>query len=1376
MPKVAQSCSCLTAHEDAAGALGHTESQGKAPRVAGLSTLRALRADPTRTKTLRDAFEAEMVRRFRKIKKLIWESVYVNDCFGLKEKKPGDGLQLQVAAPPGAFAYGTSSDKVNGFMGWLGEQTDKYILSDMETGGKVNKGMRVIRGAPKAVAGQAAWTDLYIASGYKKGLQRAYGEMEKAGYMVVKPRSVEAIFNTPMHADRVGAIYTRTYNELKGITDAMDQQISRSLAESIAEGRHPMQMARIMMNRVEKVGDLATTDSLGRFIPALRRARMLARTETIRAHHVATINTYEAAGVEGVIVQAEWSTAGDDRVCPDCESLEAKEFTLKEIRGMIPRHPLCRCCALPVNVKIDKKKVKDLYGEDKLTGFLPPLPKGADLNGKVVAEMEAQGWFHPDDLPSGGWQTLGDGSEINWATAYMDPHSFAQDWAQMTGKPLPASYLKVIQQIANGKHKFTSTPEFMAVLKPKLKQAYHAKSLHVKKAILKKASAKRIVVAKKVRAEVVERKVAGLPPAPPKAAHVTVADIPNDSDGAVVFGKRLTATAESPSVTPGGSSGSTGAKVFLDDEGARWIVKDYGGNTLQVESEWVANRLYALNNINVPEARLAILPDGRKVVCLRKLTEKGLVQMGEANVDWAASSAIARRGFSTDCLVGNWDVAGTGWDNILCVPTDKRLIWRIDQGGCLFFRAQGGMKGADFGRAVMELKSLREAGFNGIDNHYAVRFFARLTDKEIVAQINTMTNNITNTRIASLVRASGMARDKADELITILQERLSYLRQWGRDTGKALKSGALGATRASLTASDAPISPKEWDTIVAARGNGVAYRWDAGQIEDQQVHFWIETRADGKRVLKAWFKVRGSGVDAVAKLHKGGAMVKGTTIGLPPDRLTSVTDKCTTAIKGIASRAAKGEGLMDYDLTRVAEAEAEFKAVLSELRSLVKQGYYKQGAVTQFESHYEPWIRSLKDSIKGKKAGQVFTWAPPQPGHLGKAQLPAAVNPKAAPSSAPAPTTIRLDGQREDFHLSNIDRGHVSRTTQLSYADGDLVGYDAHTGRVDNVTVRSFIQDPKKGQTVANLVSLEIEDVSQVGAQKLIDTIGRIGVVNRRPTALEAEDLYLRHLLYGVRDAGGSRASWWAGVKAELDGIDDVAVRVARARELLVAEMPGVQTVDDLLRLPGYNVEGEWGAFNHGSIRWTRPDLHGKAWETFCKDYVVHHNLHGGVETDLERILNSGGVLVSNSNKMRMGIPPGGMSPSHDIWSGGGDYAYTRIYRSTDNSTGLFWNARVLARTDAMSWTGDTLYTSGRLLEESFVMEYRRTGIEGWKACAARSSNNETLFKGGLSLLQDLDRIVVPNSGQKARVIDMLKRHGYTQLSGKPLDAIVVVQ
>jgi len=323
------------------GQLIYNRAQRRSGRNLQMIVNATVQGDPTHTLTLRRRFAAEASKRFKALKQVIRQSIVDNDCFGMREE--GSSPVNQVAPsniqgpgldeiqgkynpiPAKRFAFTRSGDKVQGFMNWMEEQQKNGILEVTE--------------APQS--GQAIekqWQNKYLRGAYQKGIARGRQELNKAGYPVQgidEAGGMDAVFNQPFHADRVGAIYTRAFNELKGITDAMDQQISRTLAEGLAEGMGPEQMARNINDRVEKVG--------------ITRARTLARTETVRAHHVATIQEYENAGAEGVKVKAEWSTAGDLEVCPICAPLEGARFDLKTIRGMIPRHPNCRCVALPID-------------------------------------------------------------------------------------------------------------------------------------------------------------------------------------------------------------------------------------------------------------------------------------------------------------------------------------------------------------------------------------------------------------------------------------------------------------------------------------------------------------------------------------------------------------------------------------------------------------------------------------------------------------------------------------------------------------------------------------------------------------------------------------------------------------------------------------------------------------------------------------------------------------------------------------------------------------------------------------------------------------------------------------------------------------------
>jgi len=281
----------------------------------GLHANRVVQLDPTRTTTLRRAFMAAMNKRFRWLKGQIIEAVVRQDVFGLQASLPR--VRLQAVPQARAFEFKTAPEKVESFMAWLREAQDEGILEvTTRTGGRPGLDQR--------------WTDTYVRRAYDRGVDRGRTELEKVG---IEMGPVEGVFRSPAHADRLGMIYTRTFSELKGITEAMDQQISRVLADGLAAGNHPSVIARALNNRVDKIG--------------ITRARTLARTEVIRAHHSATMAEYRAAGLENVKVKAEWSTAGFN-VCPICADMEGQVFTLDKMETMIPAHPNCRCVALPV--------------------------------------------------------------------------------------------------------------------------------------------------------------------------------------------------------------------------------------------------------------------------------------------------------------------------------------------------------------------------------------------------------------------------------------------------------------------------------------------------------------------------------------------------------------------------------------------------------------------------------------------------------------------------------------------------------------------------------------------------------------------------------------------------------------------------------------------------------------------------------------------------------------------------------------------------------------------------------------------------------------------------------------------------------------------
>jgi len=281
----------------------------------------AFRADPTRTLMLRRKYSAALYKRFRKLKGDIRTSLVTNDAFGLRVNIPLSARQ---------FVFQRDPEKVESFLIWLQKQVDDGIL-EAYFGNQL--------GSPI----ENSWANIYIRQAYEKGVNRAQVEMKTAGYLIPETASVATAMQVPFHIDRVGLLYTRNFTSLKGITDEMSKQISIVLAEGMATGKGPVEIANIINDRVDKIG--------------ITRARTLARTEVIRSHHMGMVQEMRNWGVVGVKVLAEWVTAGDGRVCSLCKPLDGKVFTLDKVEFMLPKHPQCRCIIIPLDVT-DNEKLK----------------------------------------------------------------------------------------------------------------------------------------------------------------------------------------------------------------------------------------------------------------------------------------------------------------------------------------------------------------------------------------------------------------------------------------------------------------------------------------------------------------------------------------------------------------------------------------------------------------------------------------------------------------------------------------------------------------------------------------------------------------------------------------------------------------------------------------------------------------------------------------------------------------------------------------------------------------------------------------------------------------------------------------------------------
>jgi len=254
----------------------------------------------------------------------------------------------------------------------------------------------------------------------------------------------------------------------------------------------------------------------------------------------------------------------------------------------------------------------------------------------------------------------------------------------------------------------------------------------------------------------------------------------------------------------------------------------------------------------------------------------------------------------------------------------------------------------------------------------------------------------------------------------------------------------------------------------------------------------------------------------------------------------------------------------------------------------------------------------------------------------------------------------------------------------------------------------------------------------------------------------------------------------WQSLLRELDARNaSVPERVAALRDYWTAKL------GDPKRLPayspashesiGYPADKLRGGYGR-QLRW---DLTERQLDKAMEKYTVYHSTVGVSDDDgrsvhefIDTVLGSNGHLVSTFERFRLGIPvTRGASCAKDMHTGGSSYVFTRIKPKSaqEGTCGLYFKNRVLMRMDAISYYTDEF---GKVSEGN-VARKRLTGVDGLKQ-AHKRRDNETIFKQSINILEEIDRIVVPDAQRRNLAIQAFRKHGITNLpDGRPIEQVV---
>lgn len=313
-----------------------------------------------------------------------------------------------------------------------------------------------------------------------------------------------------------------------------------------------------------------------------------------------------------------------------------------------------------------------------------------------------------------------------------------------------------------------------------------------------------------------------------------------------------------------GQLGSNEGGWYEKPNGERFYVKFYE-NPSQGQAEFVANAVYTKLGIKAVRSEIIQL-DGREAIASPAVPEAT-----SASREAQGGSEDVQKGFVADAFLANWDVVGLVYDNIV---QGKDGFYRIDNGGSLIFRAQGGDKAYPPG-SIPELQSMRVPG------RPTGEVFAGITEDEIGKQARELVSKLSPEDIRAIVDESGLEGKDRDRILTGLLGRREYLaKTYGESEPEGLSNpeSRERRPRRSISETIRMLSGKEMErtgeTVVRPRTEIVC---DHDHIEGQKIdvinkrdrgmmEFSFKLRAPTEVVAALATKPESEGEDAQAEI------------------------------------------------------------------------------------------------------------------------------------------------------------------------------------------------------------------------------------------------------------------------------------------------------------------------------------------------------------------------------------------------------------------------------------------------------------------------------------------------------------------------------
>jgi len=298
----------------------------------------ALNKHPTKTFRIEKAWLSQINRRFGEFKKVVK---------GKLKDLNKTAMVLNAAEP-----FALNPQQIQAFMLFYQQQINELITG---------------------TASPPNWQAQYQLQSYQRGIERGMASLRAQGINVpdlstatttaasLTPASFTAtpslatagaIIQQPIHQESLEFLYSRSYDKLKGWTDAMTGQTREILTDGVQRG---LGITEITKQMVERIG------------VAKSSAERIARTETIQSFQRAQINNATQVSDElGEQILVRWITADDGRVRDLHASWHGEVMTPQEAMRRINISPYnCRCATIDVIEEANTPEIQEKFDKER---------------------------------------------------------------------------------------------------------------------------------------------------------------------------------------------------------------------------------------------------------------------------------------------------------------------------------------------------------------------------------------------------------------------------------------------------------------------------------------------------------------------------------------------------------------------------------------------------------------------------------------------------------------------------------------------------------------------------------------------------------------------------------------------------------------------------------------------------------------------------------------------------------------------------------------------------------------------------------------------------------------------------------------------------